>query len=596
MSRTRGLSVAGSRLTGRPWKCAVKEDAAVVDVDKIEFRSDVTVEIVRSSAHDSDVLFAARVSTKGEQSLEDVEGDAERSKGLINYLVRSRHGCYDDQTEVLTREGWKRWPDVRGDEWFVTRAADGAIEYQRAERLIAKPYDGPMINIRMAHVDLLVTPDHRMWAKRRLQAHRERWDLVPASDLLEASHRLAMGGGQWNPDIPFSPPPGFLGLLGFFIGDGYVKDETNTPTFRLRKEREISYLYAKAAECGFEVRHRPDSDRYYLIADEEFRLLAKKCYDEDRAKIIPHEVMDSGSEALTELLEGLWNSDGSVSKTGKQTYSTTSATLAGQIQEVALKVGAAAVVADHPFARDDGHYGTKRRYRVTLYRERNLYPKVGWTRGARDEQVTVVNYRGKIYCVTVPNGTLYVRRNGKPAWCGNSPFEHNSMTFYVQAPIFVFRELLRHRIASYNEESGRYRELRPVFYVPGNDRMLVQEGKPGHYNFVDGTPEQHKLVEEETKRVCEEAYASYQRMLEAGIAREVARIVLPLTIYSSLYVTVNARSLMNFLSLRTKREDSAFPSYPQREIEMVAEKMEAEWAKLMPVTYAAFNKNGRVAP
>jgi thymidylate synthase (FAD) len=177
-----------------------------------------------------------------------------------------------------------------------------------------------------------------------------------------------------------------------------------------------------------------------------------------------------------------------------------------------------------------------------------------------------------------------------------SPFEHNSMTFYVQAPIFVFRELLRHRIASYNEESGRYRELRPVFYVPGPDRMLVQEGKPGHYNFVDGTPEQHKVVEEETKRICEEAYASYQRMLEAGIAREVARIVLPLTIYSSLYVTVNARSLMNFLSLRTKREDSAFPSYPQREIEMVAEKMEAEWAKLMPVTYAAFNKNGRVAP
>jgi thymidylate synthase (FAD) len=177
-----------------------------------------------------------------------------------------------------------------------------------------------------------------------------------------------------------------------------------------------------------------------------------------------------------------------------------------------------------------------------------------------------------------------------------SSFEHNSMTFYVQAPIFVFRELLRHRIASYNEESGRYRELRPVFYVPGAERMLVQQGKPGHYNFVDGTPDQHKLVEEETRRICEEAYASYQRMLEAGIAREVARIVLPLTIYSSLYVTVNARSLMNFLSLRTKREDSAFPSYPQREIEMVAEKMEAEWEKLMPITYAAFNTNGRVAP
>ncbi|WP_020575591.1 FAD-dependent thymidylate synthase [Actinopolymorpha alba] len=177
-----------------------------------------------------------------------------------------------------------------------------------------------------------------------------------------------------------------------------------------------------------------------------------------------------------------------------------------------------------------------------------------------------------------------------------SPFEHNSMTFYVQAPIFVFRELMRHRMASYNEESGRYRELRPVFYVPGPDRKLVQEGKPGHYQFVPGSPDQHKLVEEETRQVCAEAYAAYQRMLDSGIAREVARIVLPVTIYSSAYVTVNARSLMNFLSLRIGSEESTFPSYPQREIEMVAEKMEAAWARLMPISHAAFERNGRVGP
>jgi thymidylate synthase (FAD) len=196
----------------------------------------------------------------------------------------------------------------------------------------------------------------------------------------------------------------------------------------------------------------------------------------------------------------------------------------------------------------------------------------------------------------VPNGTLYVRRNGKPAWCGNSPFEHNSMTFYVQAPIFVFRELMRHRIASYNEESGRYRELRPVFYVPGPERKLVQEGKPGHYVFVDGTPEQYAVVDSETRAACTAAYGAYQRMLEAGVAREVARGVLPVATYSSAYVTMNARALMNFLSLRTKREDSHFPSFPQREIEMVAEKMEAFWAGLMPLTHAAFDASGRVAP
>ncbi|MFM7599172.1 MAG: FAD-dependent thymidylate synthase [Actinomycetota bacterium] len=177
-----------------------------------------------------------------------------------------------------------------------------------------------------------------------------------------------------------------------------------------------------------------------------------------------------------------------------------------------------------------------------------------------------------------------------------TPFEHTSLTYFVSAPIFVFREFMRHRIASYNEESGRYRELRPVFYVPGPDRNLVQQGKPGAYEFVPGTPEQHRIVVEQTEASCRQAYAAYQEMLAAGVAREVARIVLPVTTYSSMYVTMNARALMNFLSLRTKHPGSHFPSFPQREIEMVADLMEAEWAALMPITHEAFAANGRVAP
>ena len=177
-----------------------------------------------------------------------------------------------------------------------------------------------------------------------------------------------------------------------------------------------------------------------------------------------------------------------------------------------------------------------------------------------------------------------------------SPFEHTSMTFFISAPIFVFREFMRHRIASYNEESGRYRELKPVFYVPNQDRNLIQIGKTGAYEFVPGTQEQFDLTVEAMKDAYIVAYESYKKMLDAGIAREVARAVLPVATYSSMYVTMNARALMNFLSLRTAREGSHFPSYPQREIEMVAEKMEAEFAKLMPLTYAAFEKSGRVAP
>jgi thymidylate synthase (FAD) len=177
-----------------------------------------------------------------------------------------------------------------------------------------------------------------------------------------------------------------------------------------------------------------------------------------------------------------------------------------------------------------------------------------------------------------------------------SPFEHSVFTFYVKAPIFVWREHMRHRIASYNEESGRYRVLDPEFYIPNKDRKLLQIGKPGAYVFEDGTDEQHAIVYSNYRRVCKQSYMEYEEMVRLGIAREVARGVLPLTIYSSAYVTINSRSLMNFLSLRRNVEGQSFPSYPQREIEMVAEKYEEFFKELMPLTHKAFVENGRVAP
>ncbi|CAL9539196.1 Flavin-dependent thymidylate synthase [Streptomyces sp. enrichment culture] len=178
-----------------------------------------------------------------------------------------------------------------------------------------------------------------------------------------------------------------------------------------------------------------------------------------------------------------------------------------------------------------------------------------------------------------------------------SPFEHNSMTFFISAPLFVFREFHRHRVGwSYNEESGRYRELEPVFYVPDTSRKLVQEGRPGKYRFVEGSEEQHRLAVETMEFSYRRSYEAYQEMLDAGIAREVARATLPVGLYSSMYATCNARSLMHFLGLRTQHELARVPSFPQREIEMVAERMEAHWAGLMPLTHEAFNANGRVAP
>jgi len=180
-----------------------------------------------------------------------------------------------------------------------------------------------------------------------------------------------------------------------------------------------------------------------------------------------------------------------------------------------------------------------------------------------------------------------------------TPFEHNALKFYVECPIAVFREWHRHRIAwSYNEMSGRYKEMAPIFYVPGPERNIVQApgSKPGHYVFIPGTPEQYAEMVRDELEVYELAYSKYQKQLSDGIAKEVARFVLPVGTYSAMYATTNARALMAFLSLRTKDEESMFPSYPQREIEMAAEVMEQHFAERFPLVYRAFCENGRVAP
>jgi thymidylate synthase (FAD) len=178
-----------------------------------------------------------------------------------------------------------------------------------------------------------------------------------------------------------------------------------------------------------------------------------------------------------------------------------------------------------------------------------------------------------------------------------TPFEHNSFTFRVTAPIFVWREHMRHRVGfSYNEESARYRELQPVFYAPSHERAIVQVGTPGEYRFEVGFDEQYELIDESFEYCFQASYSAYEDLLASGVAREVARMVLPTAIMTTAYVTCNARSLMSFLSLRTFHEDSIFPSYPQAEIEMVASQYEQHFAASMPLTYAAFIDSGRVAP
>jgi thymidylate synthase (FAD) len=170
-----------------------------------------------------------------------------------------------------------------------------------------------------------------------------------------------------------------------------------------------------------------------------------------------------------------------------------------------------------------------------------------------------------------------------------TPFEHNAFRFHVRCPIFVAREWFRHRVGSFNEFSMRYAKATDAFYVPEREDVRTQVGKPGAYSFEPVDEELAEATREDLKSVYDTAYATYQRLVDQGVARELARAVLPVGAYTEFYWTVNARALMNFVSLRAAET-------AQREIRRYADAVETFFAAHMPITHESFVANGRVAP
>jgi thymidylate synthase (FAD) len=546
-------------------------------------------------ASDLSVVNSARVSF-GRRREEMDESDA----GLVRFLMRDRHGCYDSDTDVLTDAGWKRWPDVRGDELFATRARDGRLEYQPALRLVRKEYKGHMIGFTGQSLDLLVTPDHRVLTSRmttRAGRTNPSFALHPAHAVLWKPHRHVSSARWEGPspdwlhfdDVHHAAKP-LLRLVGFFIGDGNLPSGGSELGFNLRKERSIAFLRKAVCESGLEL--RPRGVRFGVPVRREMRALFRECYVNGE-KTIPRRLLSLGEPLLEALYEGLLESDGSRTRrqngAERQTFYTTSRRLADDVQELALRLGRSASVRPHLFRPGDGHLGTKPRWRVTIYAERNTRPALCRVRSDRDNHMGVERYDDVIHCVEVPNSTLYVRRNGYPVWCGNTPFEHNAFRFHIRAPIFVVREWMRHRIGSFNEFSMRYAKATDDFYVPEADDVRSQVGKPGAYSFEPVHAELAEQAREELQAVYDHAFETYERLVEAGVARELARSVMPVGAYTEFYWTVNARALMNFVSLRAAET-------AQREIRRYAEAVEVFLAERMPVTHAAFVAAGRVAP
>lgn len=206
-------------------------------------------------------------------------------------------------------------------------------------------------------------------------------------------------------------------------------------------------------------------------------------------------------------------------------------------------------------------------------------------------QAAQVSSKGENNPETVPERLIRALMYGRHG----SPFEHTAFTFFVEVPIFIAREWFRHRMGSFNEMSGRYKVLPPKFYVPDENRPVINVStkmKPQFEHNLQATMEIQAII----RHQAEDGWEHYQWQLDNGIATEVARMVLPVNIYTQFYWTVNARALMNFLSLRIESDQSLVKSYPQYEIDNAARKVEVLFAQEMPLTHRAFVDGHRVAP
>ena len=175
-----------------------------------------------------------------------------------------------------------------------------------------------------------------------------------------------------------------------------------------------------------------------------------------------------------------------------------------------------------------------------------------------------------------------------------TPFEGPEFEWYFEVPIFVSRQIVKHRLSSINEESGRYREMKGVFYVtPEEGRPLVQIGKTGDYNFEEGRPDEIHAFREVQKMTAEAAWENYQKLIAYGIAKEAARMILPVSLYSSMYFKCNLRSLLNFVALRKDwGPDAVHASKAQYEIALLTDQIVEVLKEKVPNVWDLFVESG----
>jgi thymidylate synthase ThyX len=405
----------------------------------------------------------------------------------------SRVFCYDDDTEVLTTEGWKPWPKVDGTEVFGTlNPVSNELEYQRATEVFHADYAGPMYRVRSQQVDLLVTPNHRMWVQRHdTQAARRgeqafaietpedilhkrvkyqknaRWTgCSPESIWIPETYRTYQRSDRSKPatrtypgvSFPIKP---FARFLGYYLAEGYI----NGHQIVLAQNRGeiLEKMASTIREMGLRA-YIPatghGSVRTACIPLRDLLIRLGHSYN----KRIPAMVGEWTPDVIRIFLDAMIEGDGTAHRSfNHRVIYTSSREMADELQVLAIKAGWSANVRIDDRTGVQRTMATGQRFRnlhpcyVVSILTRRLTPLVNHGRRVmsryRNEEGyhdNIEHYQGRIHCVKVPNGLLFVRRNGKPVVSGNT------------------HEIVRHRPGTaVSQESLRYVRLDELpFWFP----------------------------------------------------------------------------------------------------------------------------------
>lgn len=477
-------------------------------------------------------------------------------KNLIKNCINRGHGCYDEETEVLTEKGWRHWKDVSMEDKFASLNEDWELEYIKPVALINTFYDGDMYYINSPKVNLKITPNHKVFCcptttRKGRKKEKNGYKLIEIQDIAKKSHAYAKTCKNIRTNSSCSLTEPELAFIGFAIGDGYYNVKNNYVEFHIKKERKIDFLKDICQQCNLSI--NVEKNNKYKIKTNLLKNFP--IYTDKREKVIPQNLIESMSkEQCNALLKGLINSDGSIdSKRNTVSYCTTSCILASQIQQLCLHCGLFANIQNKGKPKfNSGGFAkekAKSKYIISIGNEKFAKPEINYSK-TKKQYISIENYCGNIYCAELPrNHTLYVRRNGIPVWSGNSVLEHEKVTVRLTCDIGVYKDLTRHRIASFSIESTRYCNY-------GKDKWDNQikfikpcniEGDSELYSNWVGTMD---FIERE-----------YIAMSKNGATPDQMRMILPHSTAAEVTMTANIREWKHIFELRCSKR--AHPSVQQ---------------------------------